>query len=62
MNVELVKHSASDLDVVNAARVSYDRTTEHLGPEDVRLINSVSGVRRAVGRGLSKYGVENFLA
>lgn len=39
MNVELVRHSASDLDVVNAARVSYGRTTEHLGPEDVRLIN-----------------------
>jgi thymidylate synthase (FAD) len=38
MNVELVKHSAHDLDVVNAARVSFAQHSEKLTDRDKGLI------------------------
>ena len=37
--VKLVSNMGSDLDVVNAARVSYDKEVSSLGDKDVKLIN-----------------------
>jgi thymidylate synthase (FAD) len=37
--VELMETFGSDLTVVNAARVSFDKTSTELGPKDVGLIN-----------------------
>lgn len=37
--VRLVDHMGSDLSVVNSARVSYNRATESIRPEDEKLIN-----------------------
>jgi len=37
--VKLVNNMGSDLDVVNAARVSYDKEVSSLGDKDVSLIN-----------------------
>ena len=36
--VELLASMGSDLDVVNAARVSYDKSKKTLGPDDTKLI------------------------
>lgn len=41
MNITLVESCASDIAVVNAARVSFGKVSEHIGPEDVRLINAL---------------------
>jgi thymidylate synthase (FAD) len=37
-SVQLVRHSGSDVDVVNAARVSYGKFTTELSPRDEKLI------------------------
>lgn len=37
--VRVVNHMGSDLDVVNAARVSFDREVKHLQDNDISLIN-----------------------
>lgn len=37
--IKLVNNMGSDLDVVNAARVSYDKEVSSLGDNDVKLIN-----------------------
>lgn len=37
--VRLVKNSGNDLDVVNTARVSFDKTSSELSPQDIALIN-----------------------
>lgn len=37
-SVQLVRHSGSDVDVVNAARVSYGKFTSELSPRDEKLI------------------------
>lgn len=37
--VELIRVSGSDLDVVNAARVSYGKVATHITPRDEQLIN-----------------------
>ena len=37
--IRLVDHMGSDLSVVNSARVSYNRATESIRPEDEKLIN-----------------------
>jgi len=39
MNVDLVDHMGTDLTVVNAARVSFDKTSSTLDEKDVKLIN-----------------------
>ena len=39
MKVDLVDHMGSDLTVVNAARVSYDKTSSSLSEKDTRLIH-----------------------
>lgn len=39
MKVELVDHMGSDLTVVNAARVSFDKTSSQLSHDDIRLIH-----------------------
>ena len=38
MKVELVDKMGTDLSVVNAARVSYAKTKDHMGPQDEKLI------------------------
>lgn len=37
--IKLVSSMGSDIDVVNAARVSYDKEVDHLGEKDINLIN-----------------------
>ncbi|MGF1522522.1 MAG: FAD-dependent thymidylate synthase [Leptolyngbyaceae cyanobacterium] len=37
--IELISHMGSDLDVVNDARASFERTSEELSEKDVKLIN-----------------------
>jgi len=39
MNVDLVDHMGTDLTVVNAARVSFDKTSSTLDEKDIKLIN-----------------------
>jgi len=39
MNVELIDHMGSDLTVVNAARVSFNKTSSSLTEKDIKLIN-----------------------
>ena len=39
MNVDLVDHMGTDLTVVNAARVSFDKTSSVLDEKDTKLIN-----------------------
>lgn len=38
-SVELLRHSGTDLDVANAARVSFDRSSASLSERDIGLIN-----------------------
>lgn len=40
--VDLVDHMGSDLTVVNAARVSFDKQVESISDADVRLIHYLS--------------------
>lgn len=37
--IELISHMGSDLDVVNDARASFERTSEELSDKDIKLIN-----------------------
>lgn len=39
MKVDLIDHMGSDLTVVNAARVSFDKTSSTLDSKDIKLIN-----------------------
>ena len=39
MKVDLIDHMGSDLTVVNAARVSFDKTSSQLNHDDIRLIH-----------------------
>ena len=39
MKVDLIDHMGSDLTVVNAARVSFDKTSSSLSDKDIKLIN-----------------------
>ena len=39
MKVDLIDHMGSDLTVVNAARVSFDKTSSTLDNKDIKLIN-----------------------
>ena len=39
MNVDLIDNMGNDLTVVNAARVSYDKTSEAITDKDIRLIH-----------------------
>ena len=39
MKVDLIDHMGTDLTVVNAARVSFDKTSSVLDEKDTKLIN-----------------------